>query len=177
MRLIWLPITSRGINSVTVSAPINANIAPPGYYMIHVLDGSLVPSTAQIIKIPGTESGRLWSTWESLGGTGILSDPILVSNADGRLEAFAVGNDTGLWHMWQTVPGNNTWTDWTSLGGSGIANNPAVIQNADGRLEAFAVGNDNGLWHKWQTAPGERYMDRLDIVGRKRDKKRSDIGT
>ncbi len=54
MRLIWLPITSRGTNSVTVSAPINANIAPPGYYMIHVLDGSLVPSTAQIIQIPGT---------------------------------------------------------------------------------------------------------------------------
>ena len=54
MRLIWLPITSRTTNSVTVSAPINANIAPPGYYMIHVLDGSLVPSTAQIIKIPGT---------------------------------------------------------------------------------------------------------------------------
>lgn len=54
MRLIWLAITSRGTSSVTVDAPINANIAPPGYYMIHVLDGSLVPSTAQIIKIPGT---------------------------------------------------------------------------------------------------------------------------
>ena len=53
MRLIWLPITNRGTNTVTVSAPINANIAPPGYYMIHVLDGSLVPSTARIIQIPG----------------------------------------------------------------------------------------------------------------------------
>jgi hypothetical protein len=54
MRLIWLPITSRTTNTVTVSAPINVNIAPPGYYMIHVLDGSLVPSTARIIQIPGT---------------------------------------------------------------------------------------------------------------------------
>ncbi|HKR73058.1 MAG TPA: galactose oxidase-like domain-containing protein, partial [Candidatus Nitrosocosmicus sp.] len=54
MRLIWLPITNRTTNSVTVSSPINANIAPPGYYMIHVLDGSLVPSTARIIQIPGT---------------------------------------------------------------------------------------------------------------------------
>jgi hypothetical protein len=57
MRLIWLPITSRTTNSVTVSAPINANIAPPGYYMIHVLNSSLVPSTANIIKIPGTGGG------------------------------------------------------------------------------------------------------------------------
>ena len=56
MRLIWLPITNRSTNTVTVSAPINANIAPPGYYMIHVLNGSLVPSTAQIIQIPGTGS-------------------------------------------------------------------------------------------------------------------------
>ena len=54
MRLIWLQITSRGTNSVTVSAPISANIAPAGYYMIHVLDNALVPSVANIIKIPGT---------------------------------------------------------------------------------------------------------------------------
>jgi Domain of unknown function (DUF1929)/Bacterial Ig domain/Fibronectin type III domain len=57
VRLIWLQITSRGSNSITVSAPLNANLAPPGYYMIHVLNQSLVPSTAQIIKIPGTASG------------------------------------------------------------------------------------------------------------------------
>jgi Domain of unknown function (DUF1929)/Bacterial Ig domain len=53
-RLVWLQITSRGPSSVTVSAPINANIAPPGYYMIHVLNSSGVPSVARIIAIPGT---------------------------------------------------------------------------------------------------------------------------
>jgi hypothetical protein len=62
MRLIWLPITNKGANSVTVSAPINVNIAPPGYYMIHVLDGSLVPSTAQIIKIPGSTADTIAPT-------------------------------------------------------------------------------------------------------------------
>jgi fibronectin type 3 domain-containing protein len=53
-RLVWLQITNRGSSSVTVSAPINANIAPPGYYMIHVLNSSEVPSIAKIIAIPGT---------------------------------------------------------------------------------------------------------------------------
>jgi galactose oxidase-like protein/fibronectin type III domain protein len=57
VRLIWLQITGTSSNTVTVSAPLNGNLAPPGYYMIHVLDSSLVPSTAQIIKIPGTGSG------------------------------------------------------------------------------------------------------------------------
>jgi Domain of unknown function (DUF1929) len=55
VRLVWLQIKSRTGSSITVSAPINANIAPPGYYMIHVLTGStttaFVPSVARIIKI------------------------------------------------------------------------------------------------------------------------------
>jgi hypothetical protein len=53
-RLVWLQITGTGSSSVTVTAPINANIAPPGYYMIHVLNSSRVPSVARIIAIPGT---------------------------------------------------------------------------------------------------------------------------
>jgi hypothetical protein len=52
-RLVWLQITSRTTNSVNVSAPINANIAPPGYYLIHVLVNN-IPSQARIIRIPGT---------------------------------------------------------------------------------------------------------------------------
>ncbi len=27
-------------------------------------------------------------------------------DADGRLEAFGVGTDNGLWHIWPTAPGN-----------------------------------------------------------------------
>ena len=53
-RLVWLQITGTSSGSITVSAPINANIAPPGYYMIHVLNSSGVPSIAKIIAIPGT---------------------------------------------------------------------------------------------------------------------------
>ena len=56
-RLIWLGILNRGSGSITVSAPINANIAPPGYYMLHVINSSGVPSVAQIIKIPGAGGG------------------------------------------------------------------------------------------------------------------------
>jgi hypothetical protein len=53
-RLIWLQITNRSSNSVIVSSPLNANLAPPGYYMIHVLNSSNIPSIARIIKIPGS---------------------------------------------------------------------------------------------------------------------------
>jgi hypothetical protein len=50
-RLVWLQIQSTSSSGMVVSAPINANIAPPGYYMIHILDGNGVPSPAKIIHI------------------------------------------------------------------------------------------------------------------------------
>lgn len=54
------------------------------------------------MKILGIESVRMWSTSETLSGTGLQSDPILVLMADEGVEAFAVGSiDTGCWHKWQ----------------------------------------------------------------------------
>ena len=56
-RMIWLQIQSRTSNTVVVTAPINANIAPPGYYYIHVLKphstdpNAMLPSMAKIIHI------------------------------------------------------------------------------------------------------------------------------
>ena len=40
-------------NAITVTAPPNANVCPPGHYMLFLLNQSLVPSVAQIIKIEG----------------------------------------------------------------------------------------------------------------------------
>lgn len=66
MRCIMLDVQSRTSNSVTVEAPLNANLAPPGYYYIHILNDTGIPSTARIIRIPGSGSGGSGSG----GGTG-----------------------------------------------------------------------------------------------------------
>jgi hypothetical protein len=52
-RLIWLQIVSKTSSSVTVRAPINNRLAPPGYYLVHVLNSAGVPSVGTFIKIPG----------------------------------------------------------------------------------------------------------------------------
>ena len=57
IRFIWLQIQSRVSSSVTVSAPVNPKIAPPGRYLIHVLNSTGVPSKAKVIEFPGTSSG------------------------------------------------------------------------------------------------------------------------
>jgi acylphosphatase/peptidoglycan hydrolase-like protein with peptidoglycan-binding domain len=87
--------------------------------------------------------------WGSLGG--VVFNPAVENNADGRLEAFARGTDGALWNIWQTAP-NNGWSGWNSLGG-GIQGKIAVDRNADGRLEVFVKGTDGALWNIWQTAP------------------------
>jgi acylphosphatase len=84
-------------------------------------------------------------------------------NADGRLEAFAVGTDNGLWHIWETAP-NGGWSGWASLGGV-ITSEPTVARNKDGRLEVFARGTDNALWHIWQTAPNNGWSGWASLGG------------
>jgi len=54
MRLLWLGVTSRTSSNVTVQAPLSANLAPPGYYYIHVINSSDIPSVARIVRIPGS---------------------------------------------------------------------------------------------------------------------------
>jgi hypothetical protein len=53
MRLVWLQIISTDPTGIDVSAPLNSRIAPPGDYMIHILDGAGVPSEAKVVRIPG----------------------------------------------------------------------------------------------------------------------------
>jgi hypothetical protein len=50
-RLIWLQKTSSNASSITVKSPINSKIAPPGYYLIHILNSAGVPSKGKFIKI------------------------------------------------------------------------------------------------------------------------------
>jgi len=49
---------SIGANTVTVTPPSNTNLAPPGFYMLFILDSSGVPSIAKMIQIvaPGPVS-------------------------------------------------------------------------------------------------------------------------
>src|SRR6266568_790517 len=116
--------------------------------------------------------GALWHIWQASPGQGPWSNwfssgqpvtslanaqfpPSMAQNADGRLEAFTVGTDGALWHIYQVAP-NGKWSSWTPRGkppNLNAINAPIVAQNADGRLEAFTIGSDGALWHVWQTTP------------------------
>ncbi|SCY11334.1 Multicopper oxidase with three cupredoxin domains (includes cell division protein FtsP and spore coat protein CotA) [Nitrosospira sp. Nl5] len=50
-RYIKLPIDSRTATAVETTAPANGNIAPPGFYMLFVVDNQGVPSEARFVEI------------------------------------------------------------------------------------------------------------------------------
>jgi hypothetical protein len=50
-RLNYLPITTRDASSITVTAPTKATLAPPGHYLLFVLDENGAPSVANIVQI------------------------------------------------------------------------------------------------------------------------------
>jgi hypothetical protein len=71
------------------------------------------------------------------------------TNADNRLEAFALGFDGSVFHKWQLVP-NGGWSQWAGFGGHDLQQIVAT-RNQDGRLELFALGGDKKVYHIWQT--------------------------
>jgi len=52
-RFMELPVTP-GSDSVTIGGPTNANVAPPGWYMVFLIDENGVPSTGQIVQVDGS---------------------------------------------------------------------------------------------------------------------------
>lgn len=50
-RLVGMSFTVGGSEALTVAAPPNGNIAPPGYYMLFILNTSGVPSMARFVRI------------------------------------------------------------------------------------------------------------------------------
>ena len=116
-----------------------------------------------------------WSPGQLLGGPGsaIMGNVVVGRNAPNAsgypaLEAFVIGGDKQLHHIWQ-LGANRGWSGWgNSLGAPSVGIAPPVINgadiaqyyagavvasNADGRLEVFLLGNDLNIWHIWQTAP------------------------
>jgi hypothetical protein len=102
---------------------------------------------------------------QSLGGQ-FTSGPAVARNADGRLEVFAIGTDSILWHRRQLTPGGNDWSNWEFLGGIFRPyKNIAVGSNADGRLQVFVTGTDDALWTNWQLTPAGPYSGWVSLGG------------
>lgn len=132
---------------------------------------------AQLWHIYQNSPDGSWSPPQSLGGPlncEIVGNVSIATNAPNpnnenypALEAFLIGSDGQLHHIWQL----GAWKGWSGWGdslgapppgiatiagpfpGVGLGPGPCVTNNADGRLEAFVLGQDGNIWHRWQGKP------------------------
>ena len=133
-RLIWLQIVSRTGSSVTVSAPINNKLAPPGYYLVHVLNSTGVPSVGRFIRIPGSTDVPSDTTAPTIS---------ITSPANG---ANISGPSTGV-----TVNVAGTASDNT--GGSGIQKVEVQVGTANAFKLATATGPGGSQdWSTWSAS-------------------------
>jgi hypothetical protein len=137
-RLIWLQIQGTTSSSVTVKAPINNKLAPPGYYLVHVLNSAGVPSVGKFIKIPGSADNPPPPPSDTIAPTVAVTSP-----ADG---ATISGPSTGV-----TINVAGTASD--NSGGSGIQNVEVQVGTANQFKLATPTGPGGSTdWSTWSAS-------------------------
>jgi hypothetical protein len=85
--------------------------------------------------------------WENLGGT-LRSAPAVVSDERGRLDIYALGQDTGVYRKsWLNTAWAPGLTTWDSYGGQGWGE-PVAVSWCPTRVDLFGPGLGNHLYHK-----------------------------
>lgn len=95
-RLIKLSFTP-GSGQLTAVAPANANVAPPGYYMLFLLNGNGVPSVAKIVRLPlatGAAPPTAPANLSAVGGIGTSSLNWTASNSTVGISNYNVHRST-----------------------------------------------------------------------------------
>lgn len=137
-RLIWLQIQGTTSSSVTVTAPINNKLAPPGYYLVHVLNSAGVPSVGKFIKIPGSADNPPPPPPDTIAPTVAVTSP-----ADG---ATISGPSTGV-----TINVAGTASD--NSGGSGIQKVEVQVGTANQFKLATPTGPGGSAdWSTWSAS-------------------------
>ncbi len=114
-RMVGLSFTA-GSGSLTVTAPPNGNIAPPGYYMLFLLNSSGVPSIAKFVQISSSSSSPsginfVQQSYQTSTSASSLAVAYPGTQATGNLNVVAVGwNDTSSTISSVTDSKGNTYT-------------------------------------------------------------------
>ncbi|MFC0626434.1 hypothetical protein [Kribbella deserti] len=123
-------------------------------------DGRLVVAarrwegTASIVYVntqTAANAAGFSATWTSLGASP-ANDPVLISQAEGRLALVSRAADGSVWWSHQ-LSANGGFGGWSSLGGS-AGSDPVASLRSDQRLDIVIRQPDGRVFHRLQTAPG-----------------------
>jgi hypothetical protein len=111
----YIPLSfTTGATSLTAIAPANANIAPPGSYMLFILDANGVPSVARMVTVQGDALPSVALTQPTDGAT--FTAPATVnlaataSDTDGTVTKVEFFNGAAKLGEDTTAPYSFTWS-------------------------------------------------------------------
>ena len=111
----YIPLTFiAGATGLTATAPANANIAPPGFYMFFITDANGVPSVARMVTLQGNSRPTVTLTQPSNGAT--FTAPAAVnlaataSDTDGTVTKVEFFNGTTKLGEDTTAPYSFAWS-------------------------------------------------------------------
>jgi len=121
---VWLANDTGYQVTVWASLPLGSNART-----------SLTWGTGSVLCDRVTLNGCSWTGWLAFPQKW-YGHPSVATNADGRLEVFAVGFDGVVYHSWQTTTG--IWSGWAALPGLTNARSVVAVVGSGGRLVAAA---------------------------------------
>ena len=111
----YIPLSfTPGATTITATAPDNSNIAPPGIYMLFIIDANGVPSLARIVSVQGNSPPAVTLTQPADGAT--FSAPATVnlfataSDTDGTVTKIEFFNGTTKLGEDTTAPYSFAWS-------------------------------------------------------------------
>jgi hypothetical protein len=151
----------------SLGGQVDSNTSPAAVWVISGgrMEVFVLGTNNALWHIRQTESNsNTWSSWLSLGG-GLRdnSDPDVIVNFDGRLQAFVVSSDNRVFYTWQISTGALTnWSPYEVIGGGTVRINtsPDLGCNEQNTFSTslcemfthvFVAGNDGALWYSWRT--------------------------
>ena len=111
----YIPLLfAAGATSLTAVAPADANVAPPGFYMLFIVDANGVPSVARMVSVQGDSPPSVTLTQPTNGAT--FTAPATVnlaataSDADGTVTKVEFFNGAAKLGEDLTAPYSFTWS-------------------------------------------------------------------
>ena len=111
--------------------------------------------------VAGLDAWEGWSQISFPGTTQKIKQIAETNNKDGRLEIFAITDDSVLWHKSKNI--DNTWSEWVEV--KGTFKQIEVDKNDDGSIAVLGIGKDddlpyciqqktpNGIWGELESLP------------------------
>jgi hypothetical protein len=105
-RYIPLNFSRRG-KKLKLTSPANANVAPPGYYMLFIVDDEGVPSIAKMVQVKDGENDTFDSTIVAKHSNKCLDVPGGQTNSGLQLQQLTCNGSDNQKFQFQPVPNTN----------------------------------------------------------------------